>query len=95
MSYHSGELITKVVVGLAAAIIVMFTAAFSYVILQAFMLSSFSLSLSTNVGAISNNFTIYGFVSIEACFVVVVAYLGYTTLRNAMRRKVIEVEVEN
>ena len=95
MSYHVNVLITKIVVGLAATIIAVFAVAWTYVLVKALLGTSFNFSLTSSAGAITNNFFIYGFVSIEACFVGFVIWVGYMILKNATKRKVIEVEVQN
>jgi hypothetical protein len=95
LNYRQSEWVTKGVVAVVGTATVVFAIAYGYVIIQAFMDSSFDVSLTANPNSFITNFTIYGFVSIEATFLAIMAYFGYAISRNAVRRKVIEVEVEN
>jgi hypothetical protein len=95
LNYRQSEWVTRSVVAVVGTATVIFAVAFGYVVLQAFLDSSFNVSLTANPGSFEHNFTIYGFVSIEATFLAIMAFFGYSILKNATRRKVIEVEVEN
>jgi len=93
-SYHRGVLITNTVAGVVAASVAVFTAAFGYILVRSLVNTPFNLSLSTGASSMAESFFVYGFISIEACFVAVVLYFGYSTVRNALKRKVIEIEVD-
>jgi hypothetical protein len=93
-SYHRGVLITNTVAGVVAASVAVFTAAFAYILVRTLVNTPFNLSLSTGASSMAESFFVYGFISIEACFVAVVLYFGYSTVRNALKRKVIEIEVD-
>jgi hypothetical protein len=95
LNYRRTEWVTNGVVAVVGTATVVFAIAYGYVIVQAFLHTSFDLSLTANPNSFITNFTIYGFVSIEATFLAVMAYFGYAIIRNATRHNVIEVEVEN
>jgi len=94
-NYRAGVLVTNAVAGVLAGAVGVFTAGFVYLLIKAILATSFNMSLSADPTTISNNFIAYGFISIEACFVGVVVYLGYTTVRNALNKSVIEVQVSD
>jgi len=71
-----------------------FTAGFAYLLITTLFDTPFNMSLSSGTASMAESFFVYGFVSIEACFAAVVLFFGYSTIRNALRRNVIEIEVE-
>ena len=93
--YKEGEWITRAVVAIVALALVVFAIPTAWIILEAFLDTSFNFSLTGSASLLANNFTVYGFISIEATLLAVIIYIGYWTLRNATKRKVIEVQVEN
>ena len=93
-NYRTGVVITNVVSGVLAGSVGVFTAAFVYLLIKAILATSFNMTLTANPGAIGDNFIAYGFISIEAVFVGVVVYLGVTTVKNALAKRVIEIEVD-
>jgi hypothetical protein len=93
-SYHPGNWITNVIAGIMIVSLALFTAAFSYILIEALINTPFNLSLSAGAGSMAFSFYVYGFISIEACFIGVVIFFGYSTIRGALRRKVLEIDVD-
>jgi hypothetical protein len=93
-SFHSGGWITNVIAGIMVVSVAIFTAAFGWILIQALLNTPFNLSLSQGVSNFSFSFFVYGFVSIEAVFAAVVIFFGYSTIKMALRRKILEIEVE-
>jgi hypothetical protein len=86
-------LIVNILVGTSASILAVFVVAFSYILVEAFRLTSFNMSLSTSPTQVATNFQIYAFISVEATFVALMIAVGYYILRNALKRNVIEIDV--
>lgn len=93
MTYRTGALIVNILVGTSAAILTVFAVAFSYVLVEAFRLTSFDMSLSTSPTQVATNFQIYAFISVEATFVALMIAAGYYIFKSALRRNVVEIEV--
>lgn len=94
-SLSTGGIITRVLAGVLIGGLAIFAAALGYNLITLLFTTHMPIGLTTDTNEISSSFTIYGFVSIEACFLGVSIALGYATLRNALKPKVIEVEVEH
>jgi hypothetical protein len=92
-SYRAGIWVTNIIAGITIVSLAAFTAGFSYILIEALVNTPFNLSLSAGASSMAFSFYVYGFISIEACFVAVVIFFGYSTVRTALRRKVIEVEI--
>ena len=93
MTYRVGSLIVNILVGTTASILAVFAVAFSYILIQAFRLTSFDMSLSASPTQVATNFQIYAFISVEATFVAVMIAAGYYIFRGALKRNIIEVDV--
>jgi hypothetical protein len=93
-SFHTGAWITNIIAGIMVVSVAIFTAGFAYILIEALVNTPFNLSLSQGVSNFSFSFFVYGFVSIEAVFAGVVIFFGYSTIRTALRRKILEIEVE-
>ncbi len=93
-SYKAGILITNMLTTVVAASVAIFTVAVSYLLVRAFLGTSFDMSLTTNTGGMTNNFAVYGFISVEACFVAVVVAFAYATIRAALKKNYVQVEID-
>lgn len=93
-SYRTGVRITNFVAGYMIVSVVAFTAGFAYLLITTLFNAPFNMSLTTGASSMAESFFVYGFVSIEACFGAVVIFFGYSTVRNALRRNVMEIEVD-
>jgi uncharacterized membrane protein len=93
-SYRAGILITNILTTTLAVSVAVFTVVISYLLAEAFLSTSFNMSLTTNTSGITNSFAVYGFISIEACFIAVVVAFAYTTIKAALRKNYIQVEID-
>jgi hypothetical protein len=94
-SYRSGVWITTIVAGALAISVAAFATAFGLVLVETLLTAPFNMSLTSGASSMSTSFTIYGFIAIEATFVGIVLYFGITTINNALRRRVLELEVSD
>jgi hypothetical protein len=93
-SFRTGAWITNIIAAIMVVSLAIFTAAFGYILIQALINTPFDLSLSQGVSNFSFSFFVYGFVSIECVFAAVVIFFGYSTVRTAIRRKILEIEID-
>lgn len=93
-SYKAGIVITNMLTTVLAASVAMFTVAVSYLLVRALLGTSFNMTLTSNTSGITNSFAVYGFISIEACFVAFVIAFAYTTIKAALKKNYIQVEID-
>jgi hypothetical protein len=86
--YRKGKLMTNVIVGSLVVVLAAFAIGFSYLMLKAFLITD------TGVG-LNMSFTGYEYISIEVTFVGVILGAGYYVVSNGLRRRTIEITVED